>query len=205
MPPGPTLLSSHVRGHRVLALYIGSLLFGGLLIGASVLGAGDHPVDVHSPDVTDAHAEGHGAARLAALFGLRFWSFATAFFGVTGLLLHFIGGAVVGAAAPVISAVVGAGAGLGASAFLGSMTRQSVGRVGEAAALVGREGRLLLPVARAQQGKVRLALPAGAQMDLVAESGEDEALQAGAEVIIVEVRGTVAVVARAPASRDGRS
>jgi hypothetical protein len=185
----------------VAAIYLGALLFGGLLILASLLGAGDHPIDLHSADAADAHAEGGGHARLMALFGLRFWSFATAFFGVTGLLLHRFGGAVLRAAAPTIAGVVGVAAGLGASLLFGKMTRESVGRVGDAAALVGREGRVLLPVARAQRGKVRCALPGGVQVDFLAESSDDEVLSTGADVIIIEVRGTVAVVARAPGGR----
>jgi membrane protein implicated in regulation of membrane protease activity len=185
----------------VVAIYIGALLFGGVLIVASVMGAGDHPVDGFSAHAADPHAEGGGIGQLLALFGLRFWSFAAAFFGVTGLLLQLaeIAGA------PVIGAVVGVGAGLTASVFFRKMTRQVVGRVGDASALVGRLGKLLLPVARTQQGKVRLAHPGGGSTDLVATSDEGEALAAGAEVLVVEVRGNVAVVARAPASIVGRS
>jgi NfeD-like C-terminal, partner-binding len=195
----------------MLAVYIASLLFGGLLIGASLLGAGDHPGDsgggggdVHTGDTGAAH-DGAGHARLMALFGLRFWSFGAAFFGVTGLLLHLVGGAVGRAAAPFVGALVGVGAGLGASAFLRKMTRESIGRVADAAALVGREGRLLLPVERAQRGKVRLSLPAGGQLDLVAEGSDAESLPVDTEVLIVEVRGTVAVVARAPGGGHGSS
>jgi hypothetical protein len=182
-----------------VAIYVGALLFGGLLILASIFGAGEHAVDVHSGDVSDPHAEGTGHVLLAALFGLRFWSFAAAFFGLTGLLLRALGAAAL--AAPV-AAVAGAVAGLTASLLFRNMTRETVGRVGDAGALVGREGRLLLPVARAQQGKVRVALPGGGHLDLVASlNGDDESLPAGAEVIVVEVRGTVAVVTRAPSAR----
>lgn len=181
----------------MVAIYIGALLFGGLLIVASVFGAGDHPVDGFAAHAADPHAEGSMHGQLIALFGVRFWTFATAFFGLTGLLLHAAG--VAGATG--IAAVVGVAAGLGASVFFRKMTRESVGRVGDASALVGREGTLLLPVARGQQGKVRLARPAGGSIDLVAEAN-DEALDAGAEVIVVEVRGNVAVVTRALASRQ---
>jgi hypothetical protein len=180
-----------------VAIFIGALLFGGLLIAASAFAAGDHPVDGFAAHAADPHAEGSAQGQIIALFGLRFWSFATAFFGVTGLLLRFVG---VPGATP-IAAVVGVASGLGASVFFRKMTREAVGRVGDVGALVGREGKLLLPVARAQQGKVRLALPAGGNVDLVAEA--DEALATGAEVIVVEVRGNVAVVARAPAVRPG--
>jgi hypothetical protein len=180
-------------------MYIAALLFGGLLILASIFGAGEHDVDVHSGDVSDPHAES-GHVLLAALFGIRFWSFGAAFFGLTGLLLRVSGA---GALAAPVGAVVGAAAGFSASLLFRKMTRESVGRVGDAGALVGREGRLLLPVAPGQQGKVRVAQPGGGHVDLVASvNGGDEALAAGAEVIVVEVRGTVAVVTRAPAMRS---
>ena len=183
---------------RVVAIYIGALLFGGVLIGAAAFGAGDHPVDGFAAHAADPHAEGSTHGQLIALFGLRFWSFATAFFGITGLLLRMAG--VSGGTA--IGAAVGVAAGLAASVFFRKMTREAVGSVGAVGALVGREGRLLLPVTRAQPGKVRLPQPAGGHVDFVAEANEDEALAAGAEVIVVEVRGNVAVVTRAPATRE---
>jgi hypothetical protein len=186
----------------VVAIYVGALLFGGVLIVASLVGAGDHPVDVHGGG--DPHAGGGGSALLATLMGLRFWSFAAAFFGITALLLQIGGGAAMRVAAPVVGAAVGVVAGLTASLFFRRMTRESVGRVGDVAALVGREGKLLLPVSRAQPGKVRIAQPAGGQVDFVAEASDDDALPAGAEVLIVELRGTVAVVMRAPGARGTR-
>jgi hypothetical protein len=60
---------------------------------------------------------------------------------------------------------------------------------------------LLLPVDRGQRGKVRLAQPGGGHVDMVAES-DDDVLATGATVLIVEVRGNVAVVARGPAERS---
>jgi hypothetical protein len=195
--------------HRLaVAIYIGALLFGGVLILASVFGAGEHGVDAHGGgDGADAHGESAGHVLFAALFGIRFWSFGAAFFGLTGLLLRALGGDAMRVAAPVVGAVAGVAAGLAASFFFRRMTRESVGRVGEAAGLVGREGRLLLPVARGQQGKLRLAQPAGGHIDLIAQLVEDESdtLAAGSDAIVVEVRGTVVVVARAPAARNGRS
>lgn len=183
-----------------MAIYVGALLFGGLLILASVFGAGDHPVDLHGGDVADPHAEGSNHGQILALFGLRFWSFATAFFGLTGLLLRAAGA---GGAAPVVGGVVGVGAGLAASMLFRKLTRESVGRVADAGALVGREGRLLLPVSRGQQGKVRVAQPGGGHIDLVAAmNGDDQPLAAGADVLVVEVRGTVAIVTRAPGGRS---
>lgn len=190
----------------MLAVYVGSLLFGGLLIGASFLGAG-HDADAHAGGDAGGHGDGHdqsGASAWLALFGIRFWSFAAAFFGLTGLVLRAVGGPAVAALAPVISAGIGAAAGLGASATFRAMARGTIGQVRDAGALVGREGRLLLPVDRAQRGKVRLPIPGGGHVDLVAESDDAAALAAGSEVLIVEVRGNVAVVEPAPASEPAR-
>jgi membrane protein implicated in regulation of membrane protease activity len=184
------------------------LLFGGLLIVASFFGGG-HDTDVHAGGDGghggDGHDQSHGTAWLS-LFGLRFWSFGSAFFGLTGLLLHLVGGPVLAVAAPLISGGVGVAAGLGASTTFRALARDTIGQVQGASALVGREGRLLLPVARAQRGKVRMPVPGGGHVDLLAESDDDDALDAGAEVLIVEVRGNVAVVERAPAALPaGRS
>jgi hypothetical protein len=188
-----------------VAIYIGALLFGGVLIVASVLGAGDHGVDAHADGSPDGHSEGAGNALFAALVGIRFWSFAAAFFGLTGLLLRALGGDAMRVVAPVVGVVAGVAAGLTASFLFRRMTRESIGRVGDAAALVGREGRLLLPVAPGQPGKLRLAQPGGGHLDFVAQlaEGETDTLAAGSDAIVVEVRGTLAIVARAPA--NGRS
>ena len=193
----------------MIAVYVGSLLFGGVLIAASFLGAG-HDSDVHAGDTGHGHGDGghdqNTASALLSLLGLRFWSFGSAFFGLTGVVLHLIGGPVLAAATPLIAGGVGVAAGLGASTTFRALSRETIGQVRGASALVGREGRLLLPVARAQRGKVRMPVPGGGHVDLVAESDEDDALDVGSEVLIVEVRGNVAVVERAPASLPaGRS
>jgi len=193
----------------VVVVYVGSLLFGGVLIAASFFGAG-HDADVHAGGDT-GHGSGDGhdqsqASAILSLFGLRFWSFGAAFFGLTGVILHLIGGPALAVAAPLISGGVGVAAGLGASTAFRTLARDTIGQVKGASALVGREGRLLLPVARTQRGKVRMPVPGGGHVDLLAESDDDDALDAGVEVLIVEVRGNVAIVERAPAALPpGRS
>lgn len=198
----------------MVAAYLASLLFGGMLIGASMLGVGgDHGGDVHAGGDGDHGGHDHGSdgdphtrglQGLAALFGIRFWSFAAAFFGLAGLALHLLGGPGLRALAPIVAGVVGGGAGLGAAAFFRRFGRETIGAVTDAKTLVGRQGRLLLPVDRAQRGKIRLALPAGGHIDLVAEAADDEALVVGTEVLVIEVRGSTAVVSRAPAAVAAR-
>ena len=76
------------------AVYVGFLLFGGLLILASFFGGG-HDAEAHVGDADagggDGHGDGHDQSQASAwlsLFGLRFWSFGAAFFGLTGLILY---------------------------------------------------------------------------------------------------------------------
>ena len=187
----------------MVVVYVGSLLFGGVLIAASFFGAG-HDADVHAGgDGGHGSGDGHDqsqASAILSLFGLRFWSFGAAFFGLTGVVLQVLGGPALAVAAPLIAGGVGVAAGLGASTAFRALARDTIGQVKGASALVGREGRLLLPVARTQRGKVRMPVPGGGHVDLLAESDDDEALDAGVEVLIVEVRGNVAIVERAPAA-----
>jgi hypothetical protein len=72
-----------------------------------------------------------------------------------------------------------------------------VGQVAPDGGHVGREGKLLLPVARGQRGKVRVSA-AGVTIDLLAESDDASMLPAGTTVLIVAMRDTVAVVERSP-------
>jgi hypothetical protein len=184
-----------------VAVYLGALLFGGLVIVATVFGVG-HEVDAHGGDGADAdHGSGTGSA-LLSLFGLRFWSFGAAFFGLTGLVMRALGWP---GLAPYVSALVGVAAGLGATVAFRALARDTVGQVSDPAAWLGREGRLLLPVSPGQRGKIRLTLPAGGHVDLVAESDEDEVLAAGADALVVEVRGNVVVVTRGSGSPGARN
>jgi hypothetical protein len=197
--------NSQYHSVRVFAVYLGALLFGGVLLIASMVGFGhgDGGGDAHVGDAGGDHGHGHDqSSSWLALFGVRFWSFGCAFFGLCGLILHRLGGDGLRALAPAVAAAVGVATGLGASATFRALSRGTVGQVAGADALVGREATLLLPVARSQRGKLRLAQPGGGHVDMVAESDDDEALAAGVAVLIVEVRGNVALVARSAAPRS---
>ena len=83
----------------MFAIYLGSLLFGGVLIAASALLGADHGAEIHgggdaghgggNADHGGDNAQNQGPAWVS-LFGLRFWSFGTTFFGITGLVLRAI-------------------------------------------------------------------------------------------------------------------
>lgn len=189
----------------MLAIYLASAGFGTVLLVASVVAGHGHGADAGGgvdggggggADGADAHGDGP-----LAVLGVRFWTFALAFFGLTGLVLTGLGAAVP-VVVGLVSAGAGVGAGLGASRIVSGLMRRPVGQLGPASAQIGRQGRLLLPVASGQRGKVRLQLPGGA-MDLVAESFGDEALPVGAPVVVVELRGTVAAVTALPGLPPG--
>jgi membrane protein implicated in regulation of membrane protease activity len=189
-----------IRGGEVpvsaLSFYLGCLAFGGLFVGASLVGGHDAGPghDGHGPDPDHAGAP----PALVPLLSLRFWTFSLAFFGLAGSVLSAVG-AVAAPLLPALAGGVGLGAGYTASRLLGALTRRPLGLVAAGESHVGREATLLLPVDRGQRGKIRLTI-GGASTDLVAETDADEALPAGTRVLVVGLRGNVAVVERTPDS-----
>jgi membrane protein implicated in regulation of membrane protease activity len=182
----------------MLPLYIGSLLFGGVLLGASVLGGHDHDAGGHDAGHDAAHGGGQqnaAAAGLLPLLSLRFWAFTLAFFGLAGTVLT-VGG--LGALTPVVAGGFGLGSGYAAARVLRGLARRPLGLLGDGAANVGREGRLLLPVRPGQRGKLRLSV-GGISTDLLAETEGADALAAGDTVLVVGMRDNVALVERNPA------
>ena len=191
-----------------MTVYIGALAFGGILLIASLMGGHDHDADHHvggdhdqlsEHDPHDHHV-GHAAraALVLPFLSVRFWIFGLAFFGLTGVLLRGLG-LTSPLLAAVVAAVVGLALGYAAARLFQKLARETVGELAPDGGQVGREGKLLLPVARGQRGKVRVIGAGGATTDLLAESDDERALPAGATVLIVAMRGTVAVVELSPA------
>jgi membrane protein implicated in regulation of membrane protease activity len=207
------MATAQASSAALMSVYLGCLVFGGILLVASMVGGhGEdvghdtgHEVDHGAHDGgPEGHDHGHhGTGRLPGylpLLSIRFWVFALTFFGLTGALLQGLR-----LTPPVIAAlialVVGLLAGYVAARVFQALMRDTVGELQGAEGHVGREGRLLLPVARGQQGKVRFAAQGG-QIDLVAETDGAEALAAGTTVLIVGMRGAVAVVERSVPSKE---
>lgn len=191
----------------MMTAYLACLGFGGVLTVASlVTGSGDGASDAQA-DAASLSSEGgdgahvhHGGSHLSVgvlpFLSLRFWIFSITFFGLTGTGLTGLGA---GGAAIVggIASFFGLGAGYTASRVLQSLARTPVGLLGDASTHVGREGTLLLPLSREQRTKVRLSI-GGITTDLVAETESEEKLPAGANVLVVAIRGTVALVEPVP-------
>ncbi|HEY7372018.1 MAG TPA: NfeD family protein [Polyangia bacterium] len=192
-----------------MTVYIAALAFGGILLVASLIGGhdhADHHAGGHDQGQGDAHGHGHDAdlaphaALVLPFLSLRFWIFGLAFFGLTGAVLHGLG-LTSPLVAAVIATVLGIGFGYGAARVFQALAAETVGQVAPDGGHVGREGKLLLPAARGQRGKVRV-ISGGVAVDLLAECDDERELPAGTTVLVVAMRGTVAVVERSPAPSD---
>jgi membrane protein implicated in regulation of membrane protease activity len=178
----------------MLAVYLGCFVFGGVLVGASVFTGADSDADADAG--ADADGDGHHGGVKLPILSLRFWTFALTAFGLTGALLTLVGaGAVL---TPALAGAMGLGGGAAAQRLLGRLARETVGQLRGADSHIGREGRLLLPVAKGQRGKLRLEI-GGVTSDFLAETDADQTLPAGSAVIVVGLRGNVALVERSPA------
>lgn len=197
----PTCADIGVRAGATLQMitaYVACLIFGGVLTLASfVTGGGDTDTDPsHTDGVLHHHGDGQVHTGLLPFLSLRFWIFAVTFFGLTGTGLSLLGGVSTGAVA-LFASGFGVSSGYVASRVLQALARAPVGLIGDAGSHVGREVKLLLPLSREQRSKVRLNI-GGISTDLVAETESDQHLAAGTNVLVVGMRGTVALVESVP-------
>jgi membrane protein implicated in regulation of membrane protease activity len=210
--------------HAGLPIYLAALAFGAVLLVGSLLGGhghaagdadagsaadahygiddADHGGDAHEHEHShDQHAAHVGASGYLWFMGpflsLRFWIFGLTFFGLTGSVLDGLR-----LSRPALTAVLaivfGLVAGYVAARLFQALARQTVGEINRQGGYIGREGRLLLPVSRHQRGKLRVVV-GGVTTDLIAESDNEAAMPAGTAVLVVGMRGTVALVERSPA------
>jgi len=166
--------------------------------GGGDLDGADHGEIVH-PSGAAAH-HGIEAGFLPLVLSLRFWTFGSLAFGIVGSILHFFGLA----PAPVSLAVasgLGLGLGLFASWVFRALGRSSSQSGAIATDAVGQVGRVLVPVERGGRGKVRIQVR-GQTVDYLATT-DDERLEAGAEVLVAEVRDDEVHVCRAPSEFAG--
>ncbi len=139
----------------------GALLLPSLLVGDIDFDA-DVDVDVDVDADVDADSEAGGAP---AWLSVRFWTFALAFFGLTGVLLGLLDVAFVlrlGAAS-----LMGLVSGLGVSVAVARLKAERVDSTLREGDLVGEHGPLLLPVGPGVTGKVQLRVK-GRQLEVIA-------------------------------------
>lgn len=195
----------------MLPLYLGALGLGGVLIVASIaMGGGDHDADGGDADVGgDADADGdldgdggdgdaHGGAGgkdvpagWLPILSMRFWTFFSFCFGLSGTLLSALGAAPV--ATGVVATLLGVGVGWSAASIFRRLQHDQVSGEIELGGLRGAEARVLLAISEEHDGKVRVQV-GGQDVDLPARTLDRGSLARGSTALVVEVRGGVAVV-----------
>jgi membrane protein implicated in regulation of membrane protease activity len=183
-------------------LYLAALIFGLGTILVQLFGSShgdaDHPGDLHDGS-SDAHGDGHAdhsGGILPIVLSLRFWTFGSLAFGLTGALLHYLGLAPVPIAL-VLAMAMGLGSGWFAAWSLRALMKTATQSGAAAGDAVGKLGRVLVSCQRGGRGKVRLELR-GQSVDFLATTDEDE-IEPGESVLVEEVREGEVHVSRAPA------
>ncbi len=153
-------------------LYVLCLLVGGVLVLVSLLGGHDH-------DFTAGHPE---AGDVAGWLSLRALVFFLTFFGLAGVVAGPLG--LTGGMRFGFALVAGLAVGLFA-AWLNRVARGSEANT-EAGRLVGRTGRVLLPITPPRAGKVELTVTGQSSVFLATSP---EGLGVGEQVIVIAERG----------------
>jgi membrane protein implicated in regulation of membrane protease activity len=176
----------------VLYAYVFSLTLGAILLGLQVAGHG------HDGDAGGSHGAADDAGSpLSTLLSVRFATFTLGFGGAAGLLLSMLT-----PTSPLVTALVALGVGLASGVIAQLIIRKAVTAGGGAslpAELRGRSAEVLVPFGKGTSGLVRIQVD-GRTTDLIAETDEDD-MQSGEEVLILETRGASARVTRSPTSQ----
>lgn len=158
---------------------------------------GDAELDADAHVEADAHGDGvgHAAGAGEALWlpflSIRFWTFALASFGLTGLLLRLPG--LAEPLAGIIATLMGLAVGTGVAYTFRTLQRQSVSGTVGLTHIRGEEAQVMLPVARGKLGKVRLLID-GQYVDLPARTQDERSLNRGEVALVVQVEEGVAQV-----------
>jgi membrane protein implicated in regulation of membrane protease activity len=196
----------------LLKIYLASLAFGGVLLVASLIlghdGDGDHDFDGHGEldfDVdTDLAAEAdapiHGDMdALGGIFGalksIRFWTFFTAFFGLTGSVFEGLELLENEYVILALALAIGLIAGATIVTALNRLRAGEHGHVEGASDYVGKSGKVLVTVKRDTPGKLRLEMR-GRTVDVLAVTEESEPIPTGEQALVIEMRGATALVTR---------
>lgn len=178
------------------AIYIVAAVVGlGLVVGGALGGHHGHDGEIGHHDGVDHHGDSdHGiVGPWIPFFSLRFWTYFAAATGAVGLLLQTL------TKTPELTTFglsLAAGAIAGTLAFLtmrlirthesDSMTRE--------ADLMGRIAKVLVAIRGGELGRIRLENK-GEILDLLAKSPTGATIEAGAEVVILDVDGSTMLVA----------
>lgn len=182
----------------MLALYLGALALGAGIFAIQLLGGHEGEAEAEAEAEAEVGGHGdhgdHGDAPWLLFASLRFWAFASLTFGLVGTLLRLFD-----LASPALTGVVSASAALvfalAASWSIRALGRRAASSHVQEGELVGRLGRVIVPVSPDAYGKVRVELK-GTMIDLRARSLEPLAMHE--TVVVEELEGEEALVSRAP-------
>ena len=184
----------------MLYLYLVCAGFAGTFIAFTLATGGEGAAEAHGHDADggdDAHAS-HASVLADASFSwlpitsLRFWTFALAFFGLTGAILTWLGNTrsvVTLLLALLVAWVVGVMASW-VSYVLG--VRESTSQVSDLD-LEGASATVIVAFGKGATGKVRIESK-GRTFDVLARTEDADALAEGAQVLVVSMAGGTAMV-----------
>jgi hypothetical protein len=181
-------------------LYLFALVVGGILLGSSILlgGHGDSHagLDHGGEPLPEGHGDQAGAESfLGSVLSVRFWTFFAAFFGLTGIVFEMFGLVPWWWLTALIAISLGSIAGGSAVVLVKRLANDQTNSAISSADYVGKTGRVMVGFGPGQVGKVRVEVK-GATIDLLAAPVEDGTFTAKDEVIVVEMDGPRAKVAR---------
>lgn len=187
----------------MLTVYFAGLFVGGALIAASSVMDVDADIDLDADldldadvdlDVdldADADVEVGLLGSLSDLSAwvpfasLRFWTFFAAFGGATGVALTLL--AEPAALTGLIAGAVGYVSGVVVSNALRVLRRDMISSAPSEEELVGSTAEVVVPLSRGQLGQVRVDIK-GRSVDVMAETDDEELLDARHEVLVYDVR-----------------
>lgn len=162
-------------------------------------------VDADGHDLADlgqqglhtSHGDAHGSLSgfIAGFLSLRFWTFALAFFGLTGSV---VGG--LSLAGPittvVLASVMGLVVGRSAVALFSALRAGESSMAASEGDYIGRSAKVILGFGPEELGKVRLQMK-GTTVDLLAQSDDLTPFGTGDEVMIIQISESKALVTHA--------
>jgi hypothetical protein len=153
---------------------------------------GDYDAILILKDPADAMVD---AGTWLPFFSLRFWTFALASFGASGIALHLLG--VTGVLGAVVSALLGMGIGTAAAwVFRQLQLSQPSGNVGMLD-VRGTEATVLLSVGPDKLGKVRVTVD-GQHIDLPARTQGDTTMNRNGKALVLSVDDGIANITPVP-------
>lgn len=182
----------------LFSIYVACLCIGGVFVGSFLFwGHSDQEtgngLETHDTDYEISSLDGWWLSFLS----LRFWVFFLCFFGLTGVVLSILK-ELSAAVTLFLSIVMGMLSGISVTTVIRYLRRHEAGKVKNSQDYRNLCAEVILPLPAGKKGKIRLSLPSGSIVDLIAHSDTQEELKKGEKVLILDVQNNQAFVTRLP-------